>query len=41
MIELGEGHANYVPSSVLSKMIKQFYIDCLDYTPYLQEKSNF
>lgn len=35
MIDLGEKHANYVPSSVLSKMIKQFYDSSVKFTPFL------
>jgi len=40
MIDLGECHENYVPSSTLSKMIKQFYDESITYTPFLAEASN-
>jgi len=40
MIDLGENHENYVPSSTLSKMIKQFYDESIMYTPFLAETSN-
>jgi hypothetical protein len=40
MIDMGEGHPNYVPSSTLSRMIKQFYDDSIQYTPFLAGAAN-
>lgn len=40
MIDLGESHPKYVPSSTLSKMIKQFYAESSKFAPFLAESSN-
>jgi adenylate kinase family enzyme len=41
MIDLGEGHPNYVASSILSKKIKQFHDHAATLLPLLKECTNF
>jgi len=41
MIDLGEDHPNYVPSSILSKRIKEFHDNATELIPFLQEKTSF
>jgi len=37
MIQLGEGHAGYLPSTLLSKKIKMFNERCVSLLPYLRK----
>jgi len=37
MIQLGAGHVNYLPSSLLSKKIRLFNERCVTLLPYLRE----
>lgn len=41
MIELGEGHPQYVPSTILSKQIKEFHDHAANLVPLLREQTNF
>jgi adenylate kinase family enzyme len=40
MIELGQGHPNYVASSILSKKMKKYNDDCVELLPFLKSSSN-
>ena len=40
MLDLGEDHRSYVPSSILSKKIKKYHDDSKDLIPFLKEASN-
>jgi adenylate kinase family enzyme len=41
MLELGENHPAYVPSSILSKKIKKYHDESKDLLPFLQSSTNF
>ena len=41
MLELGEDHPAYVPSSILSKKIKKYHDESKDLLPFLQSSTNF
>ena len=41
MIDLGENHPNYVPSSILSKHVKEFHDNAAALMPYLKDNTNF
>jgi len=41
MIELGEDNPNYVASSILSKMIKDYHDKAQELLPFLKENTNF
>jgi adenylate kinase family enzyme len=41
MLELGEDHPAYVPSSILSKKIKKYHDDCKELLPFLKSATNF
>lgn len=40
MIDLGQGHPNYVCSSILSKKMKKYHDDCAELLPFLKSSSN-
>jgi hypothetical protein len=37
MIDLGEGHPQYVSSSILSKQIKEFHDNAVELIPFLRD----
>ena len=41
MIDLGEDHPQYVASSILSKMIKEYHDKAVELLPFLQQNTNF
>lgn len=41
MIELGKCHPDYIPSSILSKLIKEFHEQAPTLLPYLREMTHF
>ena len=40
MLDLGENHPGYVPSSILSKKIKKYHDDSKDLLPFLTKETN-
>jgi adenylate kinase family enzyme len=40
MLDLGEDHPSYVPSSILSKKIKKYHDDSKELIPFLKEATN-
>lgn len=41
MIDLGEEHPQYVPSSILSKRIKEFHENAVELLPFLRQNTCF